>query len=212
MKVIVFGATGKAGQLAVRQALAAGHEVTAYVRNPAKLDRATAGLTVIEGALTDADAIARAIGGKDAVISLLGPGGKTMGTPIADGTRLIVAAMQRHNVQRLIATATPSATDPADRFAWSFWLAVKVVRAIAGSAYQDIVETAAVVHASSLDWTLVRLPMLSDKGTDSPVAAGFVGDPRIKLFSLSRHALAAFLVAQLTDRTWVRKAPALSNG
>jgi uncharacterized protein YbjT (DUF2867 family) len=34
MKVIVFGATGKAGQLAVRQALAAGHDVTAYVRNP----------------------------------------------------------------------------------------------------------------------------------------------------------------------------------
>ena len=37
--------------------------------------------------------------------------------------------------------------------------------------------------------------MLSDKGTDSPVAAGFVGDPRIQLFSLSRNANPVQVVA-----------------
>ena len=67
-------------------------------------------------------------------------------------------------------------------------------------------------RATSLDWTLARLPMLSDRDTDRPVAAGFVGDPRIRVFSLSRHALAAFLLAQLRDRAWIRRAPALRNG
>ncbi|NED84001.1 NAD(P)H-binding protein, partial [Streptomyces sp. SID11233] len=36
MKLTVFGATGGVGGEAVRQALAAGHEVTAIVRDPAR--------------------------------------------------------------------------------------------------------------------------------------------------------------------------------
>ncbi|MYV67428.1 NAD(P)H-binding protein, partial [Streptomyces sp. SID2131] len=37
MRLTVFGATGGVGREVVRQALAAGHEVTAVVRNPARL-------------------------------------------------------------------------------------------------------------------------------------------------------------------------------
>lgn len=36
MKLVIFGATGKAGKLLVEQALAAGNEVVIYVRNPAR--------------------------------------------------------------------------------------------------------------------------------------------------------------------------------
>ena len=37
MKLVVFGASGATGRQIVEQALAAGHEVTAFVRNPAHL-------------------------------------------------------------------------------------------------------------------------------------------------------------------------------
>ena len=37
MKITVFGATGGVGREVVRQALDAGHEVTAVVRDPARL-------------------------------------------------------------------------------------------------------------------------------------------------------------------------------
>ena len=37
MNVTVFGATGAIGQLVVAELLAAGHTVTGYVRNPAKV-------------------------------------------------------------------------------------------------------------------------------------------------------------------------------
>jgi hypothetical protein len=54
--------------------------------------------------------------------------------------------------------------------------------------------------------------MLSSKPTAHSAVTGYVGDPGIKLFSLSRNALADFLLLQLQDRTWVRKAPVLCNG
>ncbi|WP_290866635.1 NAD(P)-dependent oxidoreductase [Aquabacterium sp.] len=212
MKVLVFGATGPTGQWVLRQALEAGHEVTAYARSPAKLVPTAPGLHVIAGELTDAAAIRRAVAGQDAVISLLGPGGKSTGTPIADGMALIVQAMRSLGVRRLIATATTSAPDAKDRFSLPFWLAMHVVKALAGSAYEEIVTTAAVVRESGLDWTLVRLPMLSDKPCSRPAVAAHVGDPRIKLFSMSRERLAEFLVAQLSDSRWLGQSPAVSNG
>ena len=39
MKILVMGASGKTGHEVVRQALAAGHEVTAFVRDPSRLER-----------------------------------------------------------------------------------------------------------------------------------------------------------------------------
>lgn len=211
MRIALFGATGAAGRLVLKQALAAGHEATAYVRDAGKLPAATPRLTVIAGQLDDAAAIDRAVTGQDAVISLLGPKGSSEGLPVSKGTALIVAAMQRHGVKRLIATATPSARDPKDRFSLPFALAVMMIRALQRGAYDDIVATAAVVRGSSLDWTLARLPMLADPRPGATVHAGYVGDGQLRLFSLSRNALADFLLAEATDPRWIGTAPALSD-
>lgn len=150
MKLTIFGATGPSGRLLVNKALAAGHEVTAFARTPSKLAALSEGrsekLHVVSGELTDAATIETAITGADVVISLLGPTGKSTGTPIADGMRLIVAAMEKHGVKRLVATATPSAQDASDGSSWSFALAVKAIKAFVGSAYQEIVATADVVR------------------------------------------------------------------
>jgi putative NADH-flavin reductase len=73
VKVTVFGATGGVGREVVAQALDRGDHVTAYVRNPAKLDLAHPNLTVIAGELTDREAVRRAVRGAGAVVSALGP-------------------------------------------------------------------------------------------------------------------------------------------
>jgi uncharacterized protein YbjT (DUF2867 family) len=114
LQVTVFGATGKIGRHVIDQLLAAGHTVTAYARNPSKLTTTQPNLTVIQGGLDDPAGIGRAVEGADAVISALGPSlrrGAT-GTPVSDGTRTIVAAMQAAGVRRFIGLATPSVADP----------------------------------------------------------------------------------------------------
>ena len=92
MKLIVFGATGGVGQHLVRMALEAGHEVTAFVRTPDKLETKE-GIQIIQGDAFDAQSVAAAIIGHDAVISCLGSSTgtkksnelETMGKNIADG-------------------------------------------------------------------------------------------------------------------------------
>ena len=58
MKIVVFGASSKSGLEVVKQGVAAGHAVTAFVRDPAKLATPAAGVTVVKGDATDAAAIA----------------------------------------------------------------------------------------------------------------------------------------------------------
>jgi NAD(P)H-binding len=101
--------------------------------------------------------------------------------------------------------------DSADRFSFSFWLAIRAIKLLQRSAYDNLVHSAEVLQCSGLEWTLVRLPMLTDKETSPPPVAGYIGAPKIKLFSLSRNVLADFLVLQLQDDTRLRKAPAISN-
>jgi nucleoside-diphosphate-sugar epimerase len=211
MKLALFGATGAAGILLTQKALAAGHGVVVYARNPSKMSIAHERLTLVKGELNDESAIDGAIQGRDAVISLLGPTPKSSGRPLTLGMSAIVAAMKRNGVRRLIAISTPSSPDPADGSAFSFGLAVRMVRTLVAEGYADIVGEAEVVRASDLDWTVVRLPMLTNKEGSSPPAAGYIGSPGIRLFWLSRNVLADFLLSQLDDSTWLRKAPVISN-
>lgn len=76
MNITVFGANGKTGRQVVERALAAGHTVTAFVRDPAKAPQVAPGaqdrLRVVIGDALDATAVARAVAEADAVVSALG--------------------------------------------------------------------------------------------------------------------------------------------
>jgi putative NADH-flavin reductase len=116
MRVSVFGASGGIGRLVVTELLDRGDDVVALVRTPSKLDITHERLTVITGELSDPSAIHAVVAGSEAVISALGPAltrGAT-GTPVTDGTRSIVAAMDAAGVLRYVGLATPSVPDPQD--------------------------------------------------------------------------------------------------
>lgn len=72
MHIALYGATGKSGSRILTELLSRGHQVTAIVRNPAKLS-AQPGLTVVEGDVSSASTIAAKIKGVDAVVSAYGP-------------------------------------------------------------------------------------------------------------------------------------------
>lgn len=211
MNITVFGSTGKTGQAVLQKALEQGHRVTAYARSPHKITIQHANLTLIKGDLHEVGAIDRALQGADAVISILGPAGPSPGLPISKGIAHIIASMEKQGVKRLIATATPSAADPADQFDFKFRLAVFLIKLFTRSAYDDIVETAKLIKKSSLDWSLIRLPFLTDTPQRGPIVTGYLGEGKVKLFWLNRNDLADFLLEQLTDRRFITKGPAISN-
>ena len=210
--VTVFGATGNIGRHVVDQLLADGHTVTAYVRNPAKLATTHPNLRVVEGDLVDAAAIGRAVDGADAVISALGPSLKrsATGTPVTDGTRNIVKALEAAGVRRYIGLATPAVADDKDERT----IKGKVLRFMPRLAFPNaLVELDGMTDAvrdSDLDWTIARITSPNDKPAKGTVRAGFLGRDKVGS-AMTRADIASFLVGQLDDDTYLRAAPAIGN-
>ena len=72
MNLLILGATGGTGRALVEQALALGHTVTAFARNPAKVRTTHPNLRVVQGDISNPESLEAAIRGQDAVLSALG--------------------------------------------------------------------------------------------------------------------------------------------
>ncbi|MDQ2844943.1 MAG: NAD(P)H-binding protein [Actinomycetota bacterium] len=174
MKLTIVGATGGVGGLAVRQSVAAGHQVTAVARNPAKLP-ADVRRVAADLAAPDLDALRAAVRGADAVLCCIGPRSKAEIGIVASGTAAIIAAMQAEGVGRVVvisaapvstlpspARPSPPRHDPGDGFLMR-QLGVRVTRMVFRNQYADLALMEDALRASDLQWTIVRPPRLTDK-------------------------------------------------
>lgn len=209
MKLTIFGGTGPTGKLVIDEAINHGHIVTAYARNPDKLEPRP-GLGIIQGELTDAATIGRAVEGSEAVISLLGPSTRKQdGPPIVTGTQLILMAMTEHGVSRLLAVSTPSMRVPADTTDRRITAMVTLVKLIQRTGYDAIVATADAILGSELDWTLVRVPLLTNAPATGVVNARHIGEPGG--LRVSRGNVATFILRELDQPKWIQDAPLISD-
>jgi len=176
MKLTVFGATGGVGREIVRQALEAGHEVTAVVRDPARLPVTGDRLEVVRADLDDAQAVRPAVAGRDAVLSGLGARGRKDAGVAARLTRTVLGAMEAEGVRRLLVVSAgpvgpaPEGDGPLDRTARG------IVSALLKDVYADLREMEAELARSTTDWTAVRPPRLQNKpvtGVYRAVVGGF---------------------------------------
>jgi putative NADH-flavin reductase len=212
MKLALFGATGSTGIQLIEQALAAGNQVFAYARNPSKIGTRHERLVIVEGELSDADAIERTVSSADAVISVLGPrpGEDRNSRPLTRGMQNILSAMQKTGVRRLIITSTPSASDPNDLPEFKFKILVGLIKTMMRPAHEEIVNVARLVRESDTEWTIVRVSIPTNNPGTGNIRAGYLGKNKVGT-SISREDLAAFLLQQVQDKTWLRQAPAISN-
>src|SRR2546430_14761247 len=102
MKIVIFGAAGGTGRDVVEQALAKGHEVTAFDRHPEALTIEHPKLKIIQGDIFNEAQVEDAIKGQDAVICVLGVKPTTTIPVCSVGTEHIIAAMQKTGVKRFI--------------------------------------------------------------------------------------------------------------
>ncbi len=204
MRVLILGATGRVGGLALERALAADHAVVALVRDPGGL-KAEPGLTVLGGDIADAPAVGGAMRGVDAVIAALGPRGNTIENERAleIGMRTVLAAMDDAGVRRLVALSGAGIDVPGDRKPWLDRLASRVVRRMARHVVGAKQREYYVFSAADIEWTALRPPLV----TDGP-PQGYRLDLRLKPGARVRRAdVATALVDQLTDSRFLRAAP-----
>lgn len=164
MKLTVFGATGGVGTEVVRQAVAAGHEVVAVVRDPARLaGPAVTGLSVVTADVMDPAQIGPAVKGSDAVVSALGPRKGGPVTVLTDGVRSILTAMTGTGVRRLVAVSASGAfIEPGEPFVTRVIVKPLLQRILAG-AMADTRRMEEEIRASDTAWTLIRPPQLTNR-------------------------------------------------
>lgn len=218
MHVLILGATGAAGLLLIQEALIALHTVVVYARAPEKIPeeiKYDPRVTVHKGQLDDREALSSAMKGVDAVLSALGPSVSRgplypKGTPLARAYSLIIELMKSHRVRRLLALGTPSITDPNDKFSLRMSIIVNGVATLARTAYQDVVAIGETIRGqgNDLDWTIARVPLLSG-ANDKKFVVGYVGDGKTGVW-LTRAGFALFVVQELKNNEWVKKAPLIT--
>ncbi|MFG2948985.1 NAD(P)-dependent oxidoreductase [Streptomyces adustus] len=198
MNLTVLGATGGIGQEVVRQALAAGHRVTAVVRDPARLTVTGAGLDVVRTDLADPEALRPAVAGRDAVLSGLGARSRKDAGVATRLTRTVLAAMEAEAVRRLlVVSAAPVGPEPADE-GFVDRIVRGLVSAVLKDVYTDLRGMEAALARSATDWTVVRPPRLRNTpitGTYRTVIGGFPPGGR----SIARADVAHAMLAMTAD-------------
>jgi uncharacterized protein YbjT (DUF2867 family) len=209
MKLAVFGATGLTGGLVVSQALEQGHEVTALVRDPRRVSLNHPWLRVFGGSPTSPDDVDRCIQGADAVVHCLGIGGKGDGQPttlVSDSVKVVLAAMAKHGVPRIVCMSNVGAGGSGTWFANRVVIPLFLRWLLPILEDKDRMEEA--LRASSVEWVSVRLPSIVD-GPEKPLRTS--RDGRGIGLSITAASTARFLLEQVTASEWVRSAPSISN-
>lgn len=159
MKIAVLGATGRTGAQFVTQALAAGHQVVAYVRRPEAVEPA-AGLSVFGGQLDDTDALTSALTGCDAVVLTLGPKIGQASAPLMQiAVPATITAAKNAGVRRVVVL---SALGVGDTFANTRYPYRFGCRTFLAGNFRDHVAGESQLVGSGLDWTTVHPGPLSD--------------------------------------------------
>lgn len=210
MVITVLGATGPTGSQIVQQALSNGHRVRALVRHPERLTVHNDALDVITGDATSPNDLTAALQGSTAVLSALGAGSDRKSTIASRAGRALVETAGRAGVSRVVVM---SAFGVGASLRHASGLQHALISLAMKNLFADKDIADRELRASDLDWTLVYPVAL----TNGPATGAFrtwdadADIPRISVRSrVSRADVAAFMLEQLDNETWVRRTAILA--
>lgn len=209
--VLIIGASKGVGLETTRQALEAGHQVRALSRSVAGSILSNPNLEKVRGNALESRDIEAALDGMDVVIQALGV--SSLGElfrPVSlfsDATRVLVSAMEGKAVKRLICVTGFGAGDSRASISCFQRLPFQMVF---GRAYADKSVQERLIKDSLLDWTIARPGVLTNGRRTKQYR--ILDEPSVwRNGIISRADVADFLVRQIEDRTYLRKAPVLVN-
>jgi len=195
MKLFVIGASGRTGREVIQQALAKGHQVTAFVRSPESITLRNERLTVLKGNAIDEDQLSDAMQDHDAVLSTLGP--REVFKPsslLHDSALATTRAMRRSGVKRFVILSA-AAHFPG--------IPNRIASFILRKHMRDSLAMEEIVQANGLDWTIARPPRLTqEQYTTYRSREGAA--PKMG-FTLSRKAVATFMLDAIEQKKHFQK-------
>ena len=206
MKLLILGASGPTGRHLVDQALAAGHEVTAFARGEARLPTSAPRLVTAIGDATEARALEGAMAGHDAVLSALGAGNSLRSEIASRAVAALVPAMRARGIKRVIYLSAFGVGETLEQASLVQRLAY---RTLLRRIFADKAKADSMLRQSDLDWTLVYPTVLTNGVRTGKYRVGerlaMTGMPRI-----SRADVASFMLAQVSSAEWLRRTAVIS--
>ncbi len=194
MKILVVGASHGTGELCVRQALDRGHEVAAFARTPARLALEHPKLAKLAGDFHDAQAVSRAVEGRDAVVVTASAaslrGFREKPDYFSRGTRHVIEAMKAKGVRRLVVLSAFYVGE--SRKLANVLVRWLMVDGLLKAAFADHEVQERLVRESGLDWVIARPTRL----TNGQARGRYMKTARVEKLpsAISRADVAAFLV------------------
>lgn len=201
MKILVLGASGGVGRLVVQQAVARGHQVTAFLRrDPGTIP--LDGAIVVRGDVLDKQALSTTLAGQDAVVYAIGVKSSGPTTLFSQSTRLLIGAMEQQGVKRLVCVTGVGAGETKGH--GGFLYDHVIFPLFTKNRYADKERQEELIRQSSLDWTIVRpAPFSEAKPLRDFQIVTEVGN--VVLRKVSRAEVASFVISELETGHYVRK-------
>ena len=210
MNVLVFGASGGTGRELVKQALAQGHSVTAFVRDPTTFDSKHPNLKVVQGDVTDYESVERAVQNQDAALCALGSSTPLKRDPtLIDGVRHIIKAMEHADGQRFIYLSFLGVRDGRNQL--SFFGKYLVAPLVLRNVVADHEVKERLIKQSRLHWIIVRPPRLTNGQRTGAYRSGKRIRADAMIPTISRADVADFMLQQLTDEAYLHNTPGVMN-
>jgi len=205
--IAIIGGTGKAGQYLIRELIRQEYKIKMLVRNPEKLKIDQSIVEIIQGDVLNYESVYSLISDCDAVISTLG---QTKGElpMFCIAAQNIIKAMKSLNVQRYLMVTGLTIDTPGDQKSFGTKLQSKIMRICFPSIINDKQKEFEIISESNLDWTIIRLPFIELTESTGEIRISLADCPGKKISSTD---LANFLIDQLSDNQFIRKAPFIAN-
>ncbi|MGC8803016.1 MAG: NAD(P)-dependent oxidoreductase [Bacteroidales bacterium] len=208
MKVALFGATGRTGQILLKQLLQKNIAVHALVRNPARLTITHPLLMISQGDVRQFDSVFNTIRSTDAVISVIGYVRGSEAGFQSTALENMIRSMEHLGIRRIIVLTGSGVPSPNDVPSWENDLLTWLIKMIAPARYNDGVNQLKLLENTDLDWTIVRAPLLTNGALTGHYRVGY---HRIGLFShIARADVAHFITNTLLGNNFFKQLPIIS--
>ncbi|MDQ3123417.1 MAG: SDR family oxidoreductase [bacterium] len=207
MNITVFGANGKVGSLLIHRLLSQGHYIKAFVhgRIPFTVDPR---LQIIQGDIYNADEVAEATGGSEAVISTLGSWGSARKDILFTGMKHIVPAMESKGINRIISLTGADAWLRNETPDFIHRISHKALQIGAPKILMDSEKHLELLALSKLDWTVLRSPIMNENGDKSFKLSTTRPQPWA---TIHRNAVVEALMTLFAENSFVKQSPFITR-
>jgi putative NADH-flavin reductase len=207
LKIAIIGGGGRTGKYLVDQLVNHGHSVKLLLRNPQNINVQNSLIEIVKGDAVDPASIHSLLAGCQAIISTVG---QRKDEPLVarQATINVLKAMEAHQIQRYLLVTGLNVDTPFDRKGLQTSMATEWMKTNYSIYHEDKQKAYSILSASDLAWTMVRVPFIEFMDERNELRVSLEDCLGTKI---SAADIAAFLVDQLDDTTYIRKSPFIAN-